>query len=69
MYNGKLVTIRLMDDRVFSAPLSILDGVVNENGLLLINKETGGEIGYFHSITGVEFEDMMKEFGYEKQAD
>ena len=42
-----------------------VDVEINENGLLIKNKENGEEIGYFEDVYGIDFYEMMQFFGYE----
>ena len=66
MYEGGLVTFRLKDkETLLSVPLTQLEVEINENGLLIKNKENGEEIGYFEDVYGIDFYEMMQFFGYE----
>ena len=66
MYEGGLITFRLKDrETLLSVPLTQLDVEINENGLLIKNKENGEEIGYFKDVYGIDFYEMMQFFGYE----
>ena len=65
MYQGELVTFRIKDkEALVCVSLLDIEGIINENGLLLKYKKNGEELGYFEDVCGIDFYEMMTFFGY-----
>ena len=66
MYQGQLVTFNIKDkEELVCVSLLDIDTEITENGLLLKYKKNGEIIGYFSSVCGIEFDEMMTILGYD----
>ena len=65
MYEGQLVTFKLEGkEELVCCSLLDLDAIIDENGLLLVKKDSGEKVGYFENVSGINFYEMMEFFGF-----
>lgn len=68
MYEGGLVTLRLKDNETLLAiSLCEIDIELQEERILIKNKENGDIIGELESITGIEIDELLQFFESKKE--
>lgn len=68
MYEGGLVTLRLKDNETLLAiSLCEIDIELQEERILIKNKENGDIIGELESVTGIEIDELLQFFESKKE--
>ena len=67
MYRGEIVTLRFRDNpRLLATDLGSLYLNITEEGLLVARKQTQEKLGYLSEVIGIDLDEMLTLFGFEK---
>lgn len=68
MYEGGLITLRLKDNETLLAvSLCDIDIELQEERILIKNKENGDIIGELETVTGIEMDELLQFFESKKE--